>query len=145
MTDKVSIEKVNKAHYEQVVNLLHKNMSPFHPNSDQIDLIWRHYIAQENVRAIVIVDQNTVIGFGSISIEIKIRGGKMGHIEDIVIDSSRQGKGYGKLLIRSLNKIAEIEKCYKVSLQCQKHNVAFYEKCGFVNSGFSMQLFFKIN
>jgi len=65
----------------------------------------------------------------------------MGHIEDIVIDQSSHGLGYGRKLIELLTKIAKKENCYKVSLQCKEHNIEFYEKCNFIQSGISMQKF----
>lgn len=141
MSKLIQIVKVEKHHHVEVTKLLHKNMSKFLPHNAELSNIWREYIRQPSVRALVILENKKIIGFGSLMIEIKIRGGKMGHIEDIVIDHDKQGLGLGKLLIEKLVKIAQEEKCYKLSLQCQEHNVKFYEKCCFEKSGLSMQFF----
>ena len=141
MSKLIQIVKVEKHHQVEVAKLLHKNMSKFLPHNAELSSIWWKYIKQPSVRALVIIENNKIIGFGSLMIEIKIRGGKMGHIEDIVIDQNKQGSGLGKLLIEKLLEIAKKEKCYKLSLQCQEHNVKFYEKCRFEKSGINMQFF----
>ena len=47
-------------------------------------------------------DVQKVLGFGSILIEYKIRGGVMGHIEDIAIHNQYQNRGIGKLIMEKL-------------------------------------------
>ena len=42
------------------------------------------------------------MGYGSIVIETKIRGGKMGHVEDIVSHSLFRKKGIGKAVVDSI-------------------------------------------
>ena len=141
MKQKIKIEKVNKAHFKSISSLLHNYMSRFLPNPAQIDAIWQEYIGQSNVHAVVLIHESSVIGFGSVMIETKIRGGRMGHIEDIVIDEKYQLRGYGDLLINNLVEIACSLGCYKISLQCKHDKIEFYEKCGFARSGTAMQLF----
>lgn len=141
MKQEIKIEKVNKAHFKNIASLLHNNMSHFLPNLAQIDIIWEEYIAQSNVYAIVLIHESSIIGFGSVMIETKIRGGKMGHIEDIVIDEKYQLRGYGNLLINNLVETACSLGCYKVSLQCKHDKIEFYEKCDFACSGTAMQRF----
>ena len=65
----------------------------------------------------------------------------MGHIEDIVSHPSKRNAGIGKRIVSALYEIARANSCYKVSLQCQKHNISFYEKCDFKVSGAAMQRF----
>ena len=73
-------------------------------------------------------------------------GFKIGHIEDVVVDSSYRGFNLGlKLLlfwshwkfdlsriIQELRRVGEAAGCYKVILDCSEKNVGFYERCGFV-------------
>jgi len=83
----------------------------------------------------VIEDDNTgkIIATGSVFIEKKfIRNcGKVGHIEDVVVDSSARGLHLGKKVIQFLTEHAQSVGCYKVILDCSIENRAFYEKCGF--------------
>ncbi|KAM9889187.1 hypothetical protein OXX80_005694 [Metschnikowia pulcherrima] len=89
----------------------------------------------------VVVDaENNVVATGMLLVEQKlIHGcGRVGHIEDIAVAESQQGKKLGNSLIAYLSKLAEDKKCYKVILDCSKENVGFYEKCGYKNAGVEM-------
>ena len=57
--------------------------------------------------------------------------GKVGHIEDIVVDKHSRGLGVGKIIMDHLVKIANDMNCYKIILNTKEENVKFYEKCGF--------------
>ncbi len=104
-------------------------------------MIWDSFIHQPNVYPIVAVRDEMVIGYGSISIETKIRGGKIGHVEDVVSKDSARKSGIGRLIVESLYEIAKENRCYKVALHCQHRNIAFYEKCKYIASGTAMQRF----
>lgn len=85
---------------------------------------------------------DSVIGCATILIEDKIihNGGRVGHIEDVVVGDNHRGKGIGKLLIEYCSNIAKEAGCYKVILDCNTNNVKFYENCGFTRSGVCMRL-----
>lgn len=68
--------------------------------------------------------------------------GKVGHIEDVVIDEQYRGKGLAKKLINHLTEYARIERCYKVILDCSDENVVVYEKCGYIRKGNQMAIYF---
>ena len=76
---------------------------------------------------IVIVDKNTdkVIATGFVFVERKfLRGlGSVGHIEDIAVDKSQQGKKLGLRIINALTGISEAAGCYKTILNCSDDNV----------------------
>ncbi|KAH6821648.1 DNA ligase IV-binding protein [Perilla frutescens var. hirtella] len=78
-------------------------------------------------------DSGKIIATGSVFIEKKfIRNcGKVGHIEDVVVDSSVRGKHLGKKIIEFLSDHARSMGCYKVILDCSSENMLFYERCGF--------------
>jgi len=84
---------------------------------------------------IVIVDKNTdrIVAVGTVFIERKfLRGlGSVGHIEDIAVDKSQQGRKLGLRIIQALTGISENSGCYKTILNCSDSNIPFYEKCGF--------------
>ena len=93
------------------------------------------------INSIALDEKVEVVGYGSILIERKIRGGKMGHIEDIAVHPDFCKNGIGKLLINALYEISQKEKCYKVSLACKEHNLSFYQKCDFLIDGISLSKF----
>ncbi|PNX66540.1 glucosamine 6-phosphate N-acetyltransferase [Trifolium pratense] len=85
-----------------------------------------------------------IIATGSVFIEKKFlrNCGKVGHIEDVVVDSSARGKQLGKKVINFLTDHARSVGCYKVILDCSVENRAFYEKCGFKPKEIQMAMYF---
>ncbi|KAK4272731.1 hypothetical protein QN277_021245 [Acacia crassicarpa] len=85
-----------------------------------------------------------IIATGSVLIEKKFlrNCGKVGHIEDVVVDSSARGKQLGKKVIQFLTDHARSMGCYKVILDCSLENKVFYEKCGFKHSSVQMAMYF---
>ena len=78
------------------------------------------------------VSKQRIVGSGSLVLEQKFirQLGTAGHIEDIVVSEGYRGKHLGKRMIELLKKIATLNGCYKVILDCGQHNVGFYEKVG---------------
>lgn len=136
----ITLRQVERQDLEQVVSML-QSISHYVPEPGSSDATWQQISAQGNVLSVVATLDQLIVGYGSIVIETKIRGGKMGHIEDIVAHLDYRGEGIGKLLLETLAKIAESHGCYKIALQCGEHNVDFYAKCGFQLAGQSMQKF----
>ncbi|KDE02367.1 hypothetical protein MVLG_07069 [Microbotryum lychnidis-dioicae p1A1 Lamole] len=91
---------------------------------------------------LVIVDTaaDRLVATGTLVVERKFlrSAGMVGHIEDITVSPSQQGKGLGKTLIAALSTLSEELGCYKSILDCDPKNVAFYAKCGYENKGVEM-------
>ena len=81
----------------------------------------------------VAVLDGRVVGSTTLLIESKFihEGGKVGHIEDVVVTKDQQGKGIGEKIIRSLLDYAKKNNCYKTVLDCTDEVKPFYEKIGF--------------
>ncbi len=86
-----------------------------------------------NVVIYVAVMDSKIIGAASIIIEQKFihDGGKVGHIEDVVVAKEFQGKGVGQKIVRSLLEYAQKQNCYKTILDCTDDLIPFYKKLGF--------------
>ncbi|OAX41939.1 acyl-CoA N-acyltransferase [Rhizopogon vinicolor AM-OR11-026] len=86
--------------------------------------------------SIVILDKasDKIVAVGTAFIERKfLRGlGSVGHIEDVAVDKSQQGKKLGMRIIQALTYISENNGCYKSILNCNDANIPFYQKCGYV-------------
>jgi glucosamine-phosphate N-acetyltransferase len=84
---------------------------------------------------LVILSRETdqIVGVGSVFLEQKFTRnlGRVGHIEDIAVDKSMQGRKLGLRVIQALTGISEKVGCYKTILNCSDKNIPFYEKCGF--------------
>ena len=139
---KVLIKLVEQNDVDEVIELL-QTLSKFMPSKSNFLDIYNRFSKQSNVHSVVGFKDKKILAYGSIVIEKKIRGGTMGHIEDIVVNPKYQNNNLGKLLIDALLNIAKENHCYKVVLQCKENNVKFYEKCGFQISGVGMNFFIR--
>eukprot|EP00878_Enallax_costatus_P031181 GHUV01034075.1.p1 GENE.GHUV01034075.1~~GHUV01034075.1.p1 ORF type:complete len:134 (+),score=26.98 GHUV01034075.1:319-720(+) len=94
----------------------------------------RGLVYQQLTRWVCCADSSTgkLVGTASLIVEKKFihSCGKVGHIEDVVVDEAARGQKLGQRLIEELISIAKQQGCYKVILDCGEHNVPFYEKCG---------------
>ena len=92
----------------------------------------------------VIEEQQRVISCGTIFIETKLihNLGKVGHIEDVIIDFRFRGLGLGKKIIETLVNYGRQQGCYKIILDCSHDNISFYEKCGFTRKENQMTIYF---
>ena len=86
-------------------------------------------------------DRKKIVGSGTYLIEQKCihNMGKVGYIEDIVLDHLARGQRLGTTLIRLLRKKCEAQGCYKIVLHCIPELVKFYEGCGFEKGGVHMK------
>ncbi|KAG8503410.1 hypothetical protein CXB51_001393 [Gossypium anomalum] len=85
-----------------------------------------------------------IIASGSVFIEKKFirKCGKVGHIEDVVVDAGSRGMQLGKKIVGFLADHARSMGCYKVILDCSDENKVFYEKCGFKKKEVQMVKYF---
>ena len=74
-----------------------------------------------------------IVGSTTLLIEQKFihNGGRVGHIEDVVVSKEYEGRGIGIKLVRSLLEKAKGMNCYKTILDCQDELIPFYERIGF--------------
>jgi glucosamine-phosphate N-acetyltransferase len=89
----------------------------------------------------VAIYNGQVIGATTLLIEQKFihDGGKVGHIEDVVVRKEFQGKGVGKKIVNALLKYAKKKGCYKTILDCSDELVPFYKSIGFKRHSSSMR------
>lgn len=89
--------------------------------------------------------KDKVIGAGTLLIERKFIHNlrPVGHIEDVVVSKNHRKKGLGEKITRHLIEKGKELDCYKVILDCSKDNLGFYEKCGMIEKGIQMSLYFE--
>ena len=87
---------------------------------------------QDQLTIVALLD-GKVIGATTLLIETKFihNGGKVGHIEDVVVNKEYQKKGIGEKMITYLLRYAKEQGCYKTILDCVDDIKPFYEKLGF--------------
>jgi glucosamine-phosphate N-acetyltransferase len=103
--------------------------------------IFRNIKSRSDYVIYVAVQNSKVIGSATIFIEQKFihDGGKVGHIEDVVVRKEHQGEGIGQKLIVTLLVYAKKKGCYKTVLDCTDEVTPFYEKLGFRRYSNSMR------
>ena len=119
-----------------VIGLL-KLISDFVPGESEYEKIWKEYSEQNNVFGVVAELDGEVVGYGSIFIETKIRGGRVGHVEDIVCSSDKQRLGIGSEILDKLFEISKKENCYRCSLVRKSQNKIFYNRNHYEDDGLS--------
>ena len=83
---------------------------------------------------IIIAELNgEIIGTITLLVEPKFihQGGKVGHIEDVVVRKEFQGRKIGQKIIKFVLQIAKNQGCYKTILDCSDDVKSFYEEIGF--------------
>tara|TARA_B110000196_G_C20496468_1_gene364814 strand:+ start:117 stop:506 length:390 start_codon:yes stop_codon:yes gene_type:complete len=108
-----------------VVQLL-QSISYFSPRKSNYKKIWKEYSAQKNVFGVVAELDGVIIGYGSVVIETKIRGGRVGHVEDIVCSPNKQRQGIASKILDKLFQISKKKNCYRCSLVRKPNNKKFY-------------------
>ena len=121
---------------EQLSVINYKNISRenFHNFVDNLN-------ENHKIKVIRYKHTNQIVGSITILKENKIIHdlGKVGHIEDLVVDKSVRNYGLGKKLVEIA--VKECQDCYKVILDCSDEYVKFYEKCGFKWKGNQLALY----
>tara|TARA_B100000963_G_scaffold356570_1_gene376914 strand:+ start:407 stop:838 length:432 start_codon:yes stop_codon:yes gene_type:complete len=136
----IHIRSVKQTDMTDVIELL-QSVSKFEPSKKDYISIWEKFCKQANVHSLVATIDGKIVGYGSVVIELTIRGGKLGYVTDIVSHNDFRSKGIGKIIVDSLYNVARENDCYKVVLQCNEPHVGFYKQCNYHISGISMRRF----
>ena len=138
------INELSKDNIVEFLSIL-SNLTKVYNNDFELEIMTRNFKENiinlsSNINIFIIIDNHKIIGTGTLIIEQKVihNFGKVGHIEDVVIDKNVQGKGLGKKLINFLIDQSKINNCYKVVLSCSDDKVNFYKKCQPNNSKFKI-------
>lgn len=96
------------------------------------------------IHTYIALDSNRVVGTTSLLLEQKFihRGGRCGHIEDVVVHPEYNGRGVGGALVRHATQRARDLGCYKVILSCFESLVPFYEQLGYQKHDLGMRITF---
>lgn len=141
MTD-VTIRKIQKKDlFNGFLHSLDSLRKASDLNPKKAEIIFNKIASNPNHTTYVAVKESKVIGSASIIIEQKFihGGGKVGHIEDVVIAKEFQGKGIGQKIVKAVLEYAQKKGCYKTILDCTDELIPFYERIGFKRYSNSMR------
>jgi glucosamine-phosphate N-acetyltransferase len=147
MDTKFFLRRVNKTDYKHGHLELYQQLTKITPEVMSFEEYEKFIDALSDNHMIFIVwhvETKKVIATGTILIENKLihNFGKVGHIEDIVVNKDYRSCGIGKILIDCLVNYAKLKNCYKVILNTSKETENFYKKCNFTNNGIEMAMYF---
>lgn len=118
-----SIKKLNIGDFENYKKHIQSTFSLYD---------FERFVSSLNDEHIVlcIVENDCIVGSGTLKIEPKLHHGycKLAHLENVLIDDDKRGKGYGKMLVNTLIDTANELGCYKVSWMCNDNVESFYKK-----------------
>lgn len=148
-TDKYLIRHLQPADYNkgflellQTLTEVNKDDFTYEDFCNQIDKR-----QQCNTHTIVIEETSTnkIVATGSLVVELKFIHGlsSVGHVEDVVVDKSKQRQGLGKMIVNELVNLSKQNSCYKTILDCSENNMYFYLKCQFVKKDVHMVMYQK--
>ena len=102
-------------------------------NKETAKEILKKIIANPNHIIQIAEIDGKIVGSTTLLIEQKFihEGGKVGHIEDVVVSKEFEGRGICMKLVVSLLEKAKMMNCYKTILDCKDELIPFYEKIGF--------------
>ena len=133
------VENKNKEEVKNRLIYLYNQLSEVSSVSDEI---FDTFIENDNT-FLYLVD-NIIVGCITLLIETKLihNGGKVMHIEDLVIDKEYRNKGFGIKLMDLARIVAKGSNCYKIILDCNTDVKQFYMKNGFESKNMQMSLYF---
>ena len=140
MIKDISVIPARNEHIKEIIDIL-QSVSEYKPSNNKLFDIWNDFSTQSNYYGFVALHHGEVVGYGSIFFVVKIRGGKMGQIDEIATHRDFRMKGIAQLILNSLYDLAIKEKCYKICLTCKQNNIHFYEKQNFLLEGFHLNKF----
>ncbi|HOL21711.1 MAG TPA: GNAT family N-acetyltransferase [bacterium] len=126
--------------FEGIVNLL-SQLSPPKPGenleSERGREILKNILNDPDYCLCVAESEGNLLGTATLLIQQNLsHGGRpYAHIENVITDIKHRKKGVGLEMIKFLIEKAKEKGCYKVILNCETKNIAFYEKCGFCITG----------
>jgi len=141
---KFNIRSLSLDDYSKNYKELLNQLSPTEfSKKEYLNFIKTLFVSKNHFIQVVEID-NCIVASGTLIIEQKLihNCGKVGHIEDIVVDLRYRKFGIGKQLVKHLVKLAKKYRCYKVILDCKDSFVYFYEKCGFQFGDKQMSIYF---
>lgn len=142
-----SVRPIQASDYERgVLDVLRVLTTVGNISADQFRAQFDYWFRRNDTYFVIVITNEVgrVVAVGSVVVERKLihECGLVGHIEDIAVARSEQGKKLGLRVIHTLTEIGRRQGAYKIILDCSEHNVKFYEKCGYVRAGVEMSLKF---
>ncbi len=136
----LEIRFCKKDDFPSIFNLLKQLWTDKELNYQSLQIIYNKAIVSDKQKLVVGVTNNQLIGFCSLTIKNNLwQIGNLGHVDELIVDKSVRGKGYGKLLLKKITQIAIENNCKRIELDSAFHRESahkFYENNGYENRAY---------
>ena len=126
------------SHFNELIKCF--KIGSFYPNDSNLDSIYKKFIAQKNQYSIVALSEKKLVDLVYFFFQ-RVRGGKAGIIEDLIVSRNYRGLGIGTEILKNLITEAKDQKCFKICLESSAESEVFYSKQGFLKGGSNMKYF----
>lgn len=121
--------------FPSIFKLLKTLWVDFDLNFEHLQTVYFKAIQSENQKLIVGTIKGQIVGFCSLTIKNNLwLAGKLGHVDEIVVDESFRGQGIGKKLMERITEIAKENSCKRIELDSAFHRKnahGFYKSIGY--------------
>jgi GNAT superfamily N-acetyltransferase len=104
-------------------------------DASALEIVYSQALSTYIQKLIVGVMNDRIVGFCSLSIKNNFwQAGKLGNVDELVVDKNYRGLGIGKKLMERISQIARENKCKRIELDSSFHRKEahqFYERIGF--------------
>jgi glucosamine-phosphate N-acetyltransferase len=144
----IQIREGTNADFDEVVFLLRQLWPDKAIDTQSLKTVYEQALLSKNQKYLCAVENNEVVGFGSLTINNNLwQEGNLGHIDEIIVDSNSRGQGIGRQLLSELINLAKEMKCKRIELDTAFHRKEahrFYEQQGFEKRAylFSMNILY---
>jgi GNAT superfamily N-acetyltransferase len=139
VTALVNIREFVPEDMDAVIDLL-QDVSAYRPALQAVKTLAEAFAAQADCYACVAMRDGRLVAFGSVFVLKRVRGGRSGIIEDVVVAPDVRGQGAGRLIVNALVAAARVRGCFKVSLEAAASAQPFYAGSGFEVGGQTMRI-----
>ena len=97
--------------------------------------VYERALSSATQQLIVGVQEDRIVGFCSLTLKNNFwKAGRIGNVDELVVDENYRGQGIGKKLISRIEEIATTNQCKQIELDSSFHRKEahrFYERIGY--------------
>lgn len=135
-----AIRECTEEDFDQIVSLLRQLWPDASLNIEDLKQVYQKGLNSDSEHYICATLDSEIIGFCTLVVNNSLwQQGKLGCIEELVVDEAHQGEGIGSELLTRIMEIAKLRGCRGIVLDSAFHREAshrFYEKKGFVSEAY---------
>jgi predicted N-acetyltransferase YhbS len=137
------VRKARQSDAEMLTQFYNDNTSYYFSDLEDLHEHLVSFLAQTRKISLVAVpsqSQFSIVGFASVDLIVRPRGGMLGYLGEVLVDQSKRRLGLAKQLIASSLRYSALEGCHRVILHCEPKLKYLYSTFGFQEWDLGMKL-----